>query len=52
MEKLKRWTTLNNIIIDFPDINDNSVSLKFKQEITWQTGNTGTKDVQIIVPLK
>ena len=41
----------NGIIIDFPDDPD-SVSCKYKQKITGQTGNYGTKDVQIIVPLK
>ena len=30
----------------------NSISFKFKQEITGQTGNDGKKDVKIIVPLK
>ena len=38
-------------IIDFPDSN-NSVSFKFKQKITGQSGNDGTKDVEKIVPLK
>ena len=44
---------LNNvgIIIDFPDAN-NSGSFKFKQKITGQTGNDGTKDVHIMVSLK
>ena len=42
----------NGNIIDFPANNNNSASFKFKQEITWQTGNGGTKDVEIIVPLK
>ena len=32
----------NNIIIDFPANND-SISSKFKQQITGQTGNAGTK---------
>ena len=30
----------------------NSVSFNFKQKITGQTRNVGTKDVQIIVALK
>ena len=42
----------NGNIIDFPANNNNSASFKFKQEITWQTGNGGTKDVEIMVPLK
>ena len=42
----------NNYITDFPNDNNNSISFKFKQQITGQTGNGGTKDVEIIVPLK
>ena len=42
----------NNNIIDFPDNNNNSISFKFKQEITKQTGNGGTKDTEIMAPLK
>ena len=42
----------NNNIIDFPPDNNNSISFKFKQEITGQTGNGGTKGVEIMVPLK
>ena len=34
----------NGEIIDFPTNND-SASLKFKQQITGQTGNGGTKDI-------
>ena len=39
-------------IIDFLANNNNSGSFKFKQEITGQAGNGGTKDVEIMVPLK
>ena len=35
----------------FPDDTD-SVLFKFKQKITGQTGNDGTEDVEIMVPLK
>ena len=42
----------NGEIIDFPAKNNNIASIKFKQEITRQTGNDGTKDVEIMVPLK
>ena len=42
----------NNNIIDFPANNNNSISFKFKQKITEQTGNGGTKDIEIMVPLK
>ena len=42
----------NGNIIDFPDDNNNSSSFKFKQKIARQTGNGGTKDVGIMVPLK
>ena len=45
---------LNNAsgITDFPDANNNSVSFNFKHKITVQTGNDGTKNVQIMMPLK
>ena len=42
----------NSNIIDFPSSNNNSVSFNFKQKIARQTGNDGTKDVEIMVPLK
>ena len=42
----------NNYITDFPNDNNNSISFKFKQQITGQTGNGGTKDVEIIVSFK
>ena len=42
----------NGDIIDFPGNNNNSNSFKFKQQITGQTGNSGTKNVEIMVPLK
>ena len=45
---------LNNAggIIGFPDPDNTSASFKFKQKITGQIGNDGTKCVEIIVPLK
>ena len=36
----------NGEVIDFPANNNNSVSFKFKQQITGQTRNGGTKDVK------
>ena len=42
----------NNNIIDFLANKNNSISLKFKEKITGQTGNDGTKDVKILVSLK
>ena len=42
----------NNYVTDFPNDNNNSISFKFKQQITGQTGNGGTKDVEIVVSLK
>ena len=42
----------NRYITDFPANNNNGISFKFKQQITGQTGNDGTKDVEITVPLK
>ena len=41
----------NNNITDFPNNNNNN-SFKFKQQITGQTENGGTKNVEIMVPLK
>ena len=41
----------NNIIEEFTEGNSTD-SFKFKAKITGQTGNDGTKDVEIIVPLK
>ena len=40
----------HNEIIGFPA--NNSVLFKFKQQITGQTGNGDTKDVELMVPLK
>ena len=42
----------NNNIINLLAINNNSISFKFKQQITQKAGNGGTKDVEIMVPLK
>ena len=41
----------NNAIIVF-DVNNVTDLFKFKAKITGQTGNDGTKDVEIMVPLK
>ena len=41
----------NNNIIHFPANSNNSACFKFKQQITQQIGNAGTKDVEIMVPL-
>ena len=38
-------------INDFPANNNNSISFKFKQQITEQTGNGATKNVEIMAPL-
>ena len=45
-------TLNNNVIIDFTADNNNSISFKFKQQITGQTGNNETKDIEIKVTLK
>ena len=42
----------NGEIIDVPANNNDSSLFKFKQQITGQTGNDGTKDVEIMVPSK
>ena len=34
------------------DVNNTTDSFKFKAKITGKTGNNGTKDVEIMVPLK
>ena len=40
----------NEVFIDFPADNSNSISFKLKQQITGETGNNGTKDVEVIIP--
>ena len=42
----------NNEIIDFPASNNNGASFIFNQKIAGQPGNGGTKNVEIMVPLK
>ena len=42
----------NDNIIDFLAKNNNNISFKFKHQITGQTGNSSTKNVEIMVPLK
>ena len=42
----------NGNIIHFSANNNSSCSFKFKQQITEETGNGGTKDVDVMVPLK
>ena len=42
----------NNNIIEFPADNNSSTSFKFKQQIALQQEKDGTKDVEIISPLK
>ena len=44
----KPFININAVIIDVPNDPD-SASFKSKQKITYQTGNYGTKDVQITV---
>ena len=39
-------------IDNFSAADNNSASFKFEQKITGKTANGGTKDVEIIVPLK
>ena len=45
------FTNDNGVIIDVPDDLDNT-SFKYKQKITGQTGIDGTKNIQIMMPLK
>ena len=42
----------NNNVIDFPANNNDSISFKFNQQITGHSGNDGTKDAEIMAPLK
>ena len=42
----------NDNIIDFPAGNNNSILFKFKEKITGQADNNGTKDVEIMVLFK
>ena len=42
----------NNKIIVFPANNNNITPFKFKEQITGHTGSSGTKDFEIMVPLK
>ena len=42
----------DSAIADFPADNNSSVSFKFKTKIAGRTGNDGTKNVKIRVPLK
>ena len=39
-------------IVDFTEANANSNLFKIKEKVTGKTGNNGTKDVEIMVPLK
>ena len=41
----------NGVIANFPAVNNNNTSFKFKQKITGKTAVGGTKDVEIMVPL-
>ena len=49
--KNEPFITDDGVVIDIPDDPD-SASLKYKQKITSQTGNDGTKDIQIMIPVK
>ena len=40
------------IFLDFPANRNHSILFKFLQQITGQTGNDDTKDVEIMVPLR
>ena len=46
----------NNNIIDYPNNNNNNnnnkISFKFKEKITGQTRNNGTRNIEIMVSLK
>ena len=42
----------DNVIIDFLVDGNNSNPFKFKQKITREANNNGTKDIGIMVPLK
>ena len=42
----------NDDIVDFNAANATTNSFKVKEKITGETGNNGTKNVEIMVPLK
>ena len=42
----------NGAIADFPADNNNSALFKFKTKVAGRTGNDGTKNFKISVPLK
>ena len=48
----KPFLNANGAIADFPAVNNNSASFKFKTKIAARTGNDGRKNVEIRVPLK
>ena len=43
------YKIIKNKFIDFPTNSNNDISFKFKQQITGQTGNDGSKNVEITV---
>ena len=43
---------IDSNIVDFLANNNNSNSFKFNQQITEQTGNDNTRDVEVMVHLK
>ena len=43
---------INSEVIDFTDANATTDSFSLKEILTGQTGNNGTKNVEIMVPLK
>ena len=42
----------NNNCIYFPPDNNNTILLRCKERVTGETGNDGTKDVEIMAPLE
>ena len=51
-KEMNQLQTIITILLILLLKENNTISFKFKQQITEQTGNSGTKDVEIMVPLK
>ena len=50
---LQKWTVVDgdSVAVDFTD-NNMTDSFKFKENVTGQTDNNGTNNVEAVVPLK
>ena len=51
-KEMNQLQTIITILLILLLKENNTISFKFKQQITGKTGNSGSKDVEIMVPLK